>query len=138
MQKWYQSLFESSEGLNYRLFKNEFLFENYLKILPRNKYLPLIKYRTANHYLPIETLRWESIDISERKCNLCEKQDLADEFRYLLVCPASKESRQKYLKPYYYQRPNVLKYKALFPSNSVLKLSNLSKLVSIIMSVFKR
>lgn len=138
VQKWHQSLYESSKGLNYRLFKSDHLFENYLTIIPRNKYLPIIKYRTANHYLPVETLRWQGVEISDRKCILCAKQDIADEFHYLLVCPVFKESRQKYINPYYYKRPNVIKYKELFTSNSLLKLSNLSKFVTLIMKEFKR
>lgn len=138
VQKWHQSLNESSKGRNYSLFKSEFSFEQYLNILPRNKYLPLIKYRTANHFLPIEILRWQAVDISDRKCGLCEKQDIADEFHYLFTCEAFNESRQKYIKPYYFKRPNVLKYKELLSSKSPSKLSKLSKFVSLIMKEFKR
>ena len=64
------TIYESSKGLNYRMLKGDHDMENYLLILPKNKYIPLIKYRTANHFLPIETMRWQGIDISERKCPL--------------------------------------------------------------------
>ena len=138
IQRWNQQLSNSSKGLNYSLYKSEFSFEEYLNILPRNKYLPLIKYRTANHYLPIETLRWQSIDVSERKCRLCNAQDIGDEFHYLFVCENFKDVRHQYINTYYFKHPNILKYKELLSSKSPLKLSKLSKFVAIIMSQFKR
>ena len=98
-QKWSQSMSQSSKGLNYRMLKGDHDMENYLLILPKIKYIPLIKYRTANHFLPIETMRWQGIDISERKYTLCDKQDLADEFHYLFVCRAFQEQRKMYIKP---------------------------------------
>ena len=137
-QKWQSSLEQSSKGRNYSLLKSEPSFEEHLKIIPRALFIPLIKYRTANHFLPVETLRWRGIDISERKCTLCDKGDTADEFHYLFLCNHFEESRKLYLNPYYYKRPNVLKYKELFSSKSPAKLSKLSKLVSIIMKEFKR
>ena len=50
VQKWRQSLTQSSKVINYSLLKDDFIFEQYLTILPKNKYIPLIKYRTANHF----------------------------------------------------------------------------------------
>ena len=138
IQKWHSLLNESSKGINYSLLKSEPTFEEYLKIIPRALYLPLIKYRTANHFLPVETLRWQDVDISVRKCTLCDKMDTADEFHYLFVCNRFEESRKLYLKPYYYKRPNILKYKELFSSKSPAKLAKLSKFVTIIMNEFKR
>ena len=138
VQKWRQSLTQSSKAINYSLLKDDFIFEQYLTILPKNKYIPLIKYRTANHFLPVETLRWQAIDISDRKCTLCNKQDTADEFHFLFICEYFESHRKLYIKPYYYKRPNILKYKELFSSKSPLKLSNLSKFASLIMKEFKR
>ena len=139
VQKWHNSLQQSSKGRNYNLLKDNPSLEEYLMILPRAKYIPLLKYRTANHFLPVETLRWQSIDISERKCTLCDNnQDTADEFHYLFICKYFDAQRKQYIKPYYFRRPNILKYKGLFSSKSQEKLSNLSKFVTIIMKEFKR
>ena len=139
VQKWHNSLQQSSKGRNYNLLKDNPSLEEYLTILPRAKYIPLLKYRTANHFLPVETLRWQSIDISERKCTLCDNnQDTADEFHYLFICKYFDAQRKQYIKPYYFRRPNILKYKDLFSSKSQEKLSNLSKFVTIIMKEFKR
>ena len=35
----------------------------------------------CNNYLPIENLRWAGIDRDDRKCNLCDKRDIGDEFQ---------------------------------------------------------
>lgn len=137
-QNWHNLLRQSSKGQNYSLLKDTPSLEEYLLILPMGKYIPLIKYRTANHFLPVETLRWQGIDISERKCTLCNTRDTADEFHYLLICKHFDDQRKQYIKPYYYRRPNVLKYKELFSLKSPVKLSKLSKFVSIIMKEFKR
>ena len=137
-QKWQNSLDQSSKGRNYSLIKDEPKFEEYLTILPRSKYIPLIKYRTANHFLPVETLRWEGVDINERKCTPCDKLDTADEFHYLLSCNYFDQQRKQFIKPYYYKRPNIIKFKELFNSKSPDKLLKLSKFVSIIMKEFKR
>ncbi len=55
--------------------------------LPESKHIPLIKFRTTNHKLPIETGRWNNIELSERKCNKCNMNTIGDEFHYLLECP---------------------------------------------------
>ena len=140
-QNWQKLLNDSSKGQNYSLIKDEPKLEEYLKILPRAKYLPLIKYRTANHFLPVETLRWEKdkTDIDEKlDCPLCDDSSVADEFHYLLECKHFDQHRKQYLKPYYYKSPNILKYKELFTSNSTTKLIKLSNFVSVIMKQFSR
>ena len=45
LQKWDGDTQKSSKGRNYRLFKNTISFENYFKILPKQNYLRLIKFR---------------------------------------------------------------------------------------------
>jgi hypothetical protein len=46
----------------YRLFKDNFEFENYFNILEDKDIYTLCKFRTTNHKLPIETGRWNGID----------------------------------------------------------------------------
>ena len=137
-QNWHNTIRHSSKGQNYSLIKDEPSLEEYLTILPKNQYIPLIKYRTANHFLPVETLRWQGIDISERKCTLCDTRDTADEFHYLLICKHFDDQRKQLIRPYYYRSPNVLKFKELFSTKSSSKLTKLSKFVSLIMKEFNR
>ena len=44
---------------------------------------PIIKLRTSNHYLPIETGRWNNTERHERECTLCNDKDLGDEYHYI-------------------------------------------------------
>ena len=51
-------------------------------------YLLIYWLETGNHFLPVETGRWEGIDISDRTCALCENvNEIADEYHYILMCP---------------------------------------------------
>ena len=87
LQTWNSDLLNSSKGRNYHIFKDDVRLENYLPILLRKTYIPLIKFRTANHKLPIETGRWDNTPHEDRKCILCDKNDIGDEFHYIFKCP---------------------------------------------------
>ena len=134
IQNWHAKVEQSSKGRNYALFKENLSFEFFLSTLPRNAYIPMIKFRTANFKLPIETGRWSNVPIHERKCNLCVKNDLCDEFHYLVTCLFFENDRKELLKPYYFPRPNIIKYKELLTSRNKMVLIKLSKFVNIIIS----
>ena len=135
-QKWYADLNESSKGRTYSIFKENIALESYLITLPRRFYIPLIKFRTANYKLPMETGRWDDSSIEERKCRICNKNDVGDDFHYLLICPYFEYDRSQLLKRHFYIRPNILKYKELLTSNNTNILTNLSKFSNIIMNKF--
>ena len=40
----------------------------------------------SNHRLPVETGHWDKTPLEDRKCILCSKHDIGDEFHYLFVC----------------------------------------------------
>lgn len=126
LQKWTNDLSNSTKGKNYSIFKESICLEPYfLKLLPKS-YLSLVKFRTANHRFPSETLRWQGIDVNERKCNLCETNDVGDEMHYLLICPCFNTERSKYIKQYYYKRPNTIKLNQLLNTKNVRQLKQLS------------
>ena len=85
IQEWNAKADCSSKAKSYFEFKTEFEFENYLITLPKNFYLPLIKFRTGNHKLPVETGRWENIPHNDRKCNLCELNQVGDEIHLIAL-----------------------------------------------------
>ena len=76
----------SSKASNYKLFKENCEFEEYLDLLNDNERILLCKFRTTNHRLIIETGRWQNIDREDRICNLCNEGLVGDEFHYLLEC----------------------------------------------------
>ena len=54
-----------------------------------------------------------------------------------MICPYFRHSREKYIKPYYYTRPSVIKFEKLLCSSSKKKLSNLGKFARIILKQFE-
>ena len=92
----------------------------------------MIKFRTCNDKLPTERGRWQNININERKCPLCDLNDIGDDFHYLLKYPHFENKRTGLLKSYYYGRPNIIKFKDLLCCTNnpvIIKLSNLMKII---------
>ena len=136
VQEWNEKANVSSKGKQYRLFTDNLNFENYLINVSKFYYSKIIKYRTDNHRLPVETGRWDDIPLNERKCKICTKEDIGDEYHYSFTCDFFKSDRKLYLKPYFYVKPNNRKYRELFTSTNEATLIKLSKFVAIIMEKF--
>ena len=62
---WLSQIENSSSGINYRIFKTYFGFEQYLVSLPIKQQIFFMQIRTRNHRLPIETGRWQCIQRKE-------------------------------------------------------------------------
>lgn len=136
IQDWHNKVNLSSKGKNYYLYKQNINLENYLIKLTKKQYSAILKYRLGNHRLPIETGRWENIPLDERKCNLCKKQDIGDEFHYLFTCDFFQTDRKQFLKSYFYKRPNVMKFNELLSTDNIKDLIQLSKFLDIILKKF--
>ena len=96
----------------------------------------MLRFRTTNNKLPIETGRWNNIDLPERKCQLCDKKDLGDKYHYLLCCTHFKIERKTLIDQYFYKSPNTLKFKELLQISDAEKLVRFSKFMRIIMQKF--
>ena len=130
IQEGHTKVASSSKGKTINnLFKHDVHFENYLT---KKYYSTLLKFRLSNHRLLAETGRWENSALEERKCNLCEKSDIGDEFHYLFVCNHFKLERKHFLIPYFYKSPNIKKIKELLYTENINLLIKLSSLVGII------
>ena len=131
-QQWHAQLQSSNKNKKYSNFKEKHEFEYYLKSLNKDEYLPLLKFRTANHHLPIEIGRYDGTTLNDRTCNLCNLEKIGSEKHYVLECPYFQNARQLYL-------ANTDKdFKLLMSTHSEIKLKSLSKLVSVIMKSFNR
>ena len=135
-QEWNEKANVSSKGKQYLLFKDNLNFEKYLINVSKFYYSKIIKYRTGNHRLPVETGRWDDIPLNERKCKICTIDDIGDEYHYLFTCDYFTSDRKLYLKPYFYVKPNIRKYRELFTSTNETTLIKSSKFVAIIMEKF--
>ncbi len=85
----------------YKLFKNEFKFENYLACVKNvNHCLALFRFRISSHNLRIETGRYDrpnKTPIDERTCLYCSSQDIEDEYHFIVKCPVYINERQQLL-----------------------------------------
>lgn len=136
LQKWQSNLNNSTKGMNYSIFKDSVEFEKYFILLPKHLYLNMVRFRTGNHKLPVETGRWNDVDYKDRKCNLCENESVGDEFHYVLECPFFVRERQRLIPTAFYSRPNILKYHNLLSTKNEMVLTSLSKFMGIIMRYF--
>ena len=134
-QEWSSDIFNSSKTICYRIFKNDFLFEQYISILPPYLMNFICKLRCGSHRLPIETGRWENIQRSERLCNLCNLNEIGDEYHFIMNCYFFKKERKCLLPQYCQSNTNVLKFKQLLSSKDIVVLEKLAKFVKI---VFKK
>ena len=71
--------------------------ENYLNLLDDKDRQLLCKFRTCTHRLPIEIDRWQGIERKNRTCNICNKNEIGDEFHYILQCPSLHDDRRRLL-----------------------------------------
>ena len=127
-----------SKYSNYRLFKTTFEFENYLIKTPHQFLKFIIRFRTRNHRLPIETGSWSGIKSVERKCPLCKcSSSIADEFHYLLECKSLENERKRFIDKKYYTNPNVIHFKSLMSClNNQSRYIKLCKFIKAIICLF--
>ena len=83
------------------------------------------RFRLSSHNLKIETGRYkqERIERSMRKCQLCNHQDIKDEYHFLLICPVYSDIRKKYISRSSFVRPSVYKFVCLMGSSDTLVLN---------------
>ena len=135
MQNWASDLENNSLCLNYKIFKNDFYFEPYLRILDSELRTVFCRFRCGNHNLPIMDKRYDEID-DRNNCPLCFS-DVGDEYHYLLSCPAFHWIRRKYVNESYFRRPNTEKFKTLMCTKNKRDLVKLSLFIKFILHVFR-
>ena len=76
------------------------------------------KLRLSSHKFLVERARWLKVKVpyTQRTCTLCNSNDIEDGYHVTLVCEYFRDVRKKYIKPFYYQRPNMMKFLDLMTS----------------------
>ena len=64
--------------------------------LPRRLILPLLRFRTMCHTLPVVAGRQLSLERCQRKCLLCHRNLPGDEYHIIFECPAVAHIRQQH------------------------------------------
>jgi hypothetical protein len=135
--EWKLSCNEGKKHNLYKDFKNDIVLEEYLLKLPKVLRYPLCRFRVSNHFLPIEKGRHENTPRNERTCSLCNKDELGDEFHYLLECKFFENERKLYIPKFYCIKPSAAKYIQLMSTTNFKTLCKLAKFVNIILKYFK-
>ena len=133
INNWQNETSNSTSCYNYRIFKTTFGYESYRSKVPFTYRKYLIKIRTRNHNLPIETGRWRRILRENRKCHLCI-QDIGDKYHYLMSCKRIHNLRKQYLKSYFCSRPSTFKFQQLMNCKNMSQLRKLSLFIKFIFS----
>ena len=133
-QNWSEEVCSSGKCVNYRMFKVNFEFEKYLIKLSPQLRRYVCRFRCRNHRLPVELIHIVNLD--DKKCTLCDLDEIGDEFHYLLKCTAFQRERSSLIKRYYYTRPSSLKLYSLMNSTGG-DLIKLAKLVKTIMDTVR-
>ena len=99
-------------------------------LLKRRYEHALSKVRMSSHRLEMEAGRWHrphSIPLDERKCRVCNI--IEDEFHFILECTLFQNIRKKYIKRYFWLRPNIPKFIELMTSENKQIIRNLASYV---------
>ena len=133
---WNTEVNFKSSCTNYRIFKTDLEFEEYLTILNQRDRIRFCRFRCNNSKIPIVTGRYQGIERDNRICPLCTNDQLGDEFHYLFQCPSLAEERRVFLKQSYNFRPNTLKMNHLLNSHKGNELAKLAKFCHCILKKF--
>lgn len=134
-QNWYTTIFNSPKCLNYRIFKYNHGLEFYLLNLPDDLKKALCNFRCLNHRLPIERGRFWGIERDDRICDICNKNQLGDEYHYLFNCTFFNNERKSLLPCNLITNHNTDKFYELFNSDSYNVVLKIAKFCKIVLSV---
>ena len=110
-QKWETELEEKKEGKLsfYYEVKRNFQFEGYLDNIERRNRKEVTKFRLSNHKLPVERMRYGEVDREDRKCTVCNRNEVGDEWHYLTKCanPMMLDSREQFVQKIKTMQPQL-------------------------------
>ena len=104
---WFLNLENSNKALLYRNIKVYFRPPLYLTVISNIQHrLALTQLRTLNHKVHVETGSWckpRPTPFDERLCFICHRDELENQYHFVLCCPAYTPLGLKYTKKNYYQ-----------------------------------
>ena len=127
ISNWRSGLELSSALDVFREIKTNFEQSSYLSVIENTKYRNILaKLRLSSHKLNIETGRHNKIARNDRKCTMCNINDIEDEFHFVLKCPVYADLRRQYIPRYYYTHTSLMKYILLMQSNNKILIRKLA------------
>ena len=141
-QEWQSQVNTMRSCTIYRSIKPYFKQEKYLMLPNIADRINICKFRCRNTKIPVVVRGYTNRNIpatayEDRVCDICDKNELGDEYHYILECPAFQNSRNRYLSEFYTRNPNMEKFVLLFQSSNVTVLSKLAKFIYEINRTFR-
>ena len=66
--------------------------------------------RTYSHSLRIHTGRYNRLERNLGLCQLCDSNEIEDEFHFIFKCTYYDQVSNRYIKPFYRNRSNMIKF----------------------------
>ena len=119
------------------MFKVEFEETPYIKVLPKIMAQQMVRFRCTNSKIPADVTRFNNVPDTDLKCTLCNIDITCDELHLLFECVFFENVRLTYLGRRRFRNINCIFFRDIMENRSAIRLSKLSKFMSIIMNVFK-
>ena len=116
IQKCFSDIRNSDRCRLYKEIKTVFECESYMNCnIRRDVRVYFTKLGLSSHKYLVERARWLKVKVpyTQCPCTFCNPNDIEDEYHMTLVC---EYFRKKYIKPFHYQRPNMIKFLDLMTS----------------------
>ena len=107
------------------MYKTGHKFEKYFDIIDGKLLRSFVNCLMCNNVLPIEKSRWLRQDINNRKCTLCNTNEVGDECHYIFKCPLFTEDRNSILPTRLCRNPNMYTVQNLMNTVNKTKLLKL-------------
>ena len=118
MHDWSAMISDSGKARHYRFIMPSLQTVNYIFYnIPLKFRIALSKLKCSAHCLNVEVGRHNNIDYQERLCNLCDTQEVEDEYHFVIKCPVYKYLRNVYLPTVDSDRSTVHSFYSLFNGN---------------------
>ena len=129
---WLNSLQLSTKCSLYCNYKVHLKLEKYLTVLSDPLKMNMLRFRSSNHNLPIETGRYINVERKDRICQLCTSHDIGDEYHYLFICSNFKEDRDNFIPKSCIRKPSVFKFCQIMQSKKKSLIVKIAKFAGII------
>ena len=127
LTNWREGMEVSSSLSLFRNLKYSYQPAPYLYKVLNKKYRNAIsKLRLSSHPLLVETGRYTGVPREQRKCTLCELNDIEDEYHFVLRCSKYQTLRDVYIPRYYSRNPSMFKFITLLNCDKLKTLNNLA------------
>ena len=109
-QEWKDNLVKYPKLRTYITFKDDFSIEPYVSVNMNRKYRSVLaQLRSGILPLEIECVRWKSLEVEERKCEVCDQSVVVseDESHFLFECSLYNSERSHFIETI--DRPDLLR-----------------------------